>query len=84
MTTPVRIAAQTGSCAAVPERLLMTTSYRERLKILETRCSSFAMELLHDLQDHPKFPELVSNLEQIDGMLFRVDIERAFYELTKE
>jgi hypothetical protein len=62
----------------------MTTSYRERLKILETRCSRFAVELLRDLEDHPTFPELVSNLEQIDGMLFRVDIERAFYELTKE
>jgi hypothetical protein len=84
LTTPVRIAAQTVWYAAVRERLPMTTSYRERLKILETRCSSFAVELLRDLQDHPKFPELVSNLEQIDGMLFRVDIERAFYELTKE
>jgi hypothetical protein len=70
-------------CAAIAETLFMA-SYQERLKILETRCSGFAVELLRDLQGHPKFPELVSNLEQIDGTLYRVDIEQAFYELIKQ
>ena len=59
-------------------------SHQERLKILETRCSGFAAELLRNLQGHAKFPELVSRLEQIDGTLYRADIERAFYELTKQ
>ena len=59
------------------------TSYQERLRILETRCSGFAAELLRDLQGHPQFPKLVSKLEQIDGTLYRVDVERAFYEITK-
>ena len=62
---------------------LPMTSYQERLRILETRCSGFAAELLRDLQGHPQFPNLVSKLEQIDGTLYRVDVERAFYEITK-
>jgi hypothetical protein len=57
--------------------------YRDRLKILEARCSGFAAELLRDLEGHPKFPELVSKLEQIEGTLYRGDVEQAFYELTK-
>ena len=59
-------------------------SYQERLNILETRCSGFATELLRDLQGHAKFSELVGRLEQIDGTLYRTDIERAFYELIKQ
>ena len=39
----------------------------DRLKALEARSSGFAVELLRQLTDHPRFPELIDKLERIDG-----------------
>lgn len=59
------------------------TPGQERLSMLEARCSPSARELLRDLRGHPKFAELISKLETIEGTLFRGDIEEACVELTK-
>lgn len=54
----------------------------DRFRMLEARCSPFAAELLHQLRTHPKFPELMQSLEEIEGMIFRGDIEEIFAQLT--
>ena len=64
--------------------LLEMASHQDRLQVLEARCSGFAVELLRQLQKHPKFPELVTKLEGIQGNLYRTDVEKAFFELTKD
>ena len=56
---------------------------RERILTLETRCSTFALELLRELEEHPQFPELVSALENVPGNLYRIDIENQFAALRK-
>lgn len=58
-------------------------SFEDRLKALESRCSRAAAEFLRDLRYHPQFPQLVSKLEKIDGLLFRLDIEQELMELIK-
>ena len=56
---------------------------QERIAVQETRCSPSARELLRELRGHPRFAELVSKLEEIDGTIFRGDIEEAFAALVK-
>ena len=57
---------------------------RERLKALESRCSGFALELLRHLDAHPKFSELILRLENIQGQLYRTDIEQEYFALVKD
>jgi hypothetical protein len=56
---------------------------QERIAILEARCTPSARELLRGLRGHPKFAELISKLETIEGTLFSGDIEEAFVALIK-
>jgi hypothetical protein len=58
--------------------------HRDRLQILEARCSGFALELLNELKQHPTFPKLVMKLEQIAGMIIRSDVEKAFAEINAD
>ena len=55
----------------------------DRLKALEARSSGFAVELLRQRTDHPRFPEVIDKLERIEGPVFRGDVEEAFYQLSK-
>lgn len=59
-------------------------SYEDRFRMLEARCSPFAAELLRQLRTHAKFPELMQRLEEIEGTIFRGDIEQIFAELTSK
>jgi hypothetical protein len=47
------------------------------------RCTAFAAELLRDLMHHPAFPGILVKLVQIDGPIFRGDIEHALLEILK-
>ena len=56
----------------------------DRFKRLQARCSGFAAELLGQLENHPGLPELLLLLEEIDGRVFRSDIESALMTLRKQ
>ena len=51
------------------------------LSALEPRCTPFAMELLRELANHPRFPELITRLMQEYGILPRADIERTYIRI---
>ena len=57
-------------------------SIQQRLKKLESRCSDWALEFLRQLEGHLKLPLLLTELEQIHGKIYRVDIEGIFLKLT--
>lgn len=59
-------------------------AYSDRLAALRQRCSGAAVEHLEELQAHPKFPLLVEQLEQLGGMIFRLDVEQHFVSLLKQ
>lgn len=56
----------------------------DRISQLETRCTPAALDLLQYLQRHPCFPDLVDNLDTMDGKISLVDVQLAFMELTTE
>ena len=58
--------------------------HQERLAMLAARCTEAARELLRDLRAHEQFPELVALLEQIGGTIYRLDVEKHFFELVRK
>ena len=55
----------------------------DRFKSVEARCSGFAQELLRQVQHDAQLAELLAELEKIDGIVFRSDIEAALPTLRK-
>jgi hypothetical protein len=45
------------------------------------RCTRPAWETLKHLTEHPMFPELIARLEQIDGPVASLDVERVAKQL---
>lgn len=62
--------------------LQIISDYDKRVKSVEARCSGFALELLRDLKVHSKFANLISELEKLDGHIYRVEVEAIFFRLT--
>ena len=56
----------------------------DRFSLLEARRSAYAAEYLRDLRMHHAFPEIMSKLERIPGPIYRLDIEQAHFETTKQ
>ena len=56
-------------------------SLDERIATLSARASYGAWTYLQRLRNHPKLPELLASLEQLDGTLAETDIEQAFRRL---
>jgi hypothetical protein len=50
------------------------------VEVLLRRCTAFAAELLIELSLHPAYPAILAKLTQIDGQIFRGDIEHALFE----
>ena len=57
-------------------------SIPQRLERLESRCSGFALEFMKQLEGHPKLLMLLTELEKIDGQLYRIEIEQIFLKVT--
>ena len=56
--------------------------YEDRYRIVEARCTAFAKELLLELKKHPQFPKVIERLEQIQGTIYRGDVEAAFLAVS--
>jgi hypothetical protein len=56
----------------------------DRFKLVEARCSSFAAERLRELKEHPRLFELLTELEKIDGPMYRIDIDSVLATLSRE
>jgi hypothetical protein len=55
--------------------------FENRVLKLCGRATLGAWADLHQLLDHPKFPELLVHLEKVDGTLVETDIEEALHLL---
>lgn len=56
----------------------------DRFSLLEARCSAFAAEYLRELRTHHALSEIMARLERIPGPIYRLDIEQAHFEATKQ
>jgi hypothetical protein len=66
-------------------RTIMTSDINQRENALIARCSSSAgRELLESLRMHPRYPQLMAQLEDTKGTIFEMDIQQALYNVVKE
>lgn len=55
----------------------------EREAAVIARCSRYAAQYVEQLRGHELYAEVLSRLEALEGRLFELDVERAFYEALR-
>lgn len=59
-------------------------SHDQSFANVETRCSIGAGELLHELVNYANLPELLALLENIDGRIYKTDVEGALLAVKRQ
>jgi hypothetical protein len=52
----------------------------EREAAVLARCSRYAAQYITQLRGHALYLEVLTRVEEVEGQLFELDVEHAFYE----